>query len=161
MNTQTYLVALGSNVRGRWGRPADLLETVVLPAKLVRLSRIRTTRPLGHGRRAYANAVASIESELFPPAFLAELKAVERSHGRRAGRRWGDRILDLDIVGWSGGRWSTSTLTIPHRAFRERSFVLEPLVDIASKWRDPVTRLTARQLLARSRKARGNYSPEN
>jgi 2-amino-4-hydroxy-6-hydroxymethyldihydropteridine diphosphokinase len=38
---------------------------------------------------------------------------------------------------------------IPHPAFRQRRFVLAPLVEIAPDWRDPVTHLTARQLLAR------------
>ena len=41
---------------------------------------------------------------LDPPAMLAALKAIERDFGRRAGRRWGARVLDLDIVAWSGGR---------------------------------------------------------
>jgi len=80
---------------------------------------------------------------------LARLKAIERAFGRRPGRRWGDRVLDLDIIGWSGGIWASRGLSIPHAAFRERGFVLGPLVEIAPTWRDPVTWLTVRQLLAR------------
>ena len=80
---------------------------------------------------------------------LAHLKSVERGHGRRPGRRWGDRVLDLDIIGWSGGIWASKDLSIPHPAFRARRFVLAPLVEIVPGWRDPVMHLTARQLLAR------------
>ncbi len=112
-------------------------------------SRIQTTAPLGTGTRSYANAVALIETDLGPPALLAHLKTIERARGRRPGRRWGDRPLDLDIIGWSGGIWASRTLSIPHPAFRTRRFVLVPLVEIAPDWRDPVTNLTARQLLAR------------
>ena len=112
-------------------------------------SRIIDTPPLGPGKRRYANAVALIESDLLPPALLAHLKSIERAHGRRAGRRWGDRSLDLDIIGWSGGIWASRSLSIPHPAFRERRFVLDPLVEIAPDWRDPVTNLTVRQLRAR------------
>ena len=113
------------------------------------MSSIHTTAPLGSGLRRYANAVARIDTDLAPPALLALLKAIERAHGRRPGRRWGDRVLDLDIIGWSGGMWASPGLAVPHPAFQARSFVLAPLVEIAPDWRDPVTHLTARQLLAR------------
>lgn len=112
-------------------------------------SNLHTTRPLGPSARAYTNAVVLIETDLAPPALLAHLKAIERAYGRRRGRRWGARPLDLDIIGWSGGIWHSPTLGIPHAAFRRRRFVLAPLVEIAPDWRDPVTNLTARHLLAR------------
>ena len=160
---QSYLIALGSNRRGRSGSPRTLLrcfgalgETVWLAQStkapkscVIATSRIIETLPLGPGLRRYANAVALIETDLGPPALFAQLKAVERAYGRRAGRRWGDRVLDLDIIGWSGGIWASPGLSIPHPAFRTRRFVLAPLVEIAPDWRDPVTQLTARQLLAR------------
>jgi len=126
---------------------------------VVAASSIRTTPPLGPGKRRYANAVALIECDLDPPALLARLKTIERAHGRRAGRRWGDRPLDLDIIAWSGGIWASRTLSIPHPAFRKRRFVLEPLIEVASDWRDPVTGLTARHLLARLDRPRMVGSP--
>jgi 2-amino-4-hydroxy-6-hydroxymethyldihydropteridine diphosphokinase len=42
-------------------------------------------------------------------------------------------------------------LDVPHPRFRDRPFVLEPLVEIAPDVRDPVTGLTAKQLLSRAR----------
>ena len=90
-----------------------------------------------------------IESKHTPDTLLKKLKKIERAVGRRPGRRWGDRPLDLDIIAWSGGIWGSSALTIPHPEFRKRRFVLAPLCEIAPDWRDPVTHLTARQLLAR------------
>ena len=112
-------------------------------------SKISESRPIGPGTRSYANAVVMIESKHKPDALLKKLKQLERAHGRRPGRRWGDRPLDLDIVAWSGGIWASPGLTIPHPEFRKRRFVLAPLVEIAPDWRDPVTHLTARQLRAR------------
>lgn len=114
-----------------------------------RVSPVIETPPLGPSIRRFVNAVAQVESDLDPPLMLGHLKDVERSFGRRRGQRWGARVIDLDIVLWSGGEVRSRALTIPHAAFRERDFVLAPLAAIAPGWRDPVTGLTVRQLHAR------------
>ncbi len=57
----------------------------------------------GGAGRDFANAVVLVESELDPPQMLKRLKAIEREFGRRRGRRWGPRVLDLDLVLWTGG----------------------------------------------------------
>ena len=131
-----------------------IIRSAPAEVTLVAASTIYSSPPLGPSNRTYANAVIAVETGLKPPALLARLKTTERAWGRRAGRRWGRRPLDLDIVGWSGGIWASPGLTIPHPAFRTRRFVLSPLVDIAPDWRDPVTHRTARQLLARLDRAR-------
>ena len=108
------------------------------------------TAPIGPSLRRYANSAAVIETALEPPELLALLKRVEREFGRRAGgQRWASRVLDLDIVLWSGGPFAAPGLTIPHPLFRARGFVLDPAASIAPRWRDPVTGLTVRQLRAR------------
>jgi 2-amino-4-hydroxy-6-hydroxymethyldihydropteridine diphosphokinase len=152
---QSYLIAFGGN----HAKSRAMIATLLQQRDTVAASKIHTTAPLGPGKRHYANAVALIETDLDPPALLAQLKRIERNHGRRAGRRWGDRPLDLDIIGWSGGIWASRTLSIPHPAFRERRFVLAPLVEVAPGWRDLVTGLTSRHLLARLDKPRMVGSP--
>jgi 2-amino-4-hydroxy-6-hydroxymethyldihydropteridine diphosphokinase len=151
MDRATYLIALGSNRPGRAGAPRAVLRAAAaqLPGRLAALSPIIASAPIGPSIRRYANAAALVESDLTPPAMLAALKVIERAAGRRRGRRWGARVLDLDIVLWSGGRWHARDLTIPHAAFRTRDFVLTPATAIGPGWRDPVTGLTLRQLRAR------------
>ncbi|MGQ0661057.1 2-amino-4-hydroxy-6-hydroxymethyldihydropteridine diphosphokinase [Sphingosinicella sp.] len=144
-----YAIALGSNRRSRHGSPAATLRTALAALTPVRASAIRATPALGPAGRSFANAVAIVESQLEPDEMLAELKALERAFGRRGGRRWGPRVLDLDIILWSGGAWGGPGPTIPHPAFRERRFVLQPLAEVAPDWRDPMTGATVRQLLAR------------
>ncbi len=150
--TTSYALALGSNRRGRHGAPAQTLAAAAAALGVERLSRIRTTEALGPGGRAFANAVAHPALAARPAGLLDELKALERAFGRRPGRRWGPRVLDLDIVLWSEGSWAGAGLIIPHPEFRRRAFVLEPLGEIAPDWRDPLTGLTIRHLLARLRK---------
>jgi 2-amino-4-hydroxy-6-hydroxymethyldihydropteridine diphosphokinase len=150
MARTSYAIALGSNRRSRHGSPAATLRAALAAIDGVKaVSAIRSTPALGPAGRAFANAVAIVESRLAPDALLAELKAIERAFGRRPGRRWGPRVLDLDIVLWSGGTWAGPGPIVPHPAFRQRAFVLQPLAEVAPAWRDPVSGTTMRQLLAR------------
>lgn len=165
-----YLIALGSNVpHPRHGPPRRVLGAalVVLAEAGLRVERaspLVESAPLGPSRRRYGNGVAIVATPLAPPGLLALLKQVESAFGRRSGgRRWRARVLDLDIVLWSGGLWPRRCgrggltanrgqarsagqgapgrlpwLAIPHPAFRERGFVLGPARRIAADWRDPV-----------------------
>jgi 2-amino-4-hydroxy-6-hydroxymethyldihydropteridine diphosphokinase len=114
------------------------------------------TAPVGPSLRRYANSAAVIETNIDPPALLDLLKHIEREFGRRTGgQRWTSRVLDLDIVLWSGGAWGTRSLTIPHPLFRTRNFVLTPAATIAPRWRDPITGLSVNHLHAQlTRKGR-------
>lgn len=151
-----YLIALGSNVRhARHGWPREVLPAALARLEAEGLEIIATaptivSDPVGPSIRRYANSAAIIESAHAPRELLALLKRIEREFGRRTGgQRWRARVLDLDIVLWSGGPYEDPTLTIPHPLFRERDFVLGPASAIAPHWRDPVTDLTLRQLHAR------------
>ena len=153
---QRYLIALGSNQRHQhFGLPERVLAAALLALdcdglKLERVGPVVRSAPLGPSRRRYANGAALIKTKLKPPAMLARMKAIEAQFGRRAtGQRWSARVLDLDLVLWSGGTWSAPNLTIPHPLFRNRSFVLTPALRIAGDWRDPITGLTLRHLHAR------------
>jgi 2-amino-4-hydroxy-6-hydroxymethyldihydropteridine diphosphokinase len=135
-----YAIAIGSNrCHGRFGTPAGVVEAAI--AKLDRDFDLFDASPIllnpahGHAGRDFANAVALVEAALDPPAMLRRLKAMEREFGRRSGRRWGTRVLDLDIAAWDGGKWRSRELTIPHRHLAERAFVIGPLAMIAPNWR--------------------------
>ncbi|HEX9963547.1 MAG TPA: 2-amino-4-hydroxy-6-hydroxymethyldihydropteridine diphosphokinase [Allosphingosinicella sp.] len=149
MALTSYAIALGSNRRGRHGSPAETVRAAAAAIGAERLSAVRLTPALGPAGRGFANAAALLRSDLDPPALLARLKQVEREFGRRGGRRWGPRVLDLDIVLWSSGAWAGVGLIVPHPEFRRRAFVLEPLAELAPAWRDPITGATVRQLLFR------------
>ncbi|MCC6926516.1 2-amino-4-hydroxy-6-hydroxymethyldihydropteridine diphosphokinase [Novosphingobium sp.] len=151
-----YLIALGSNRRHpRFGRPEHVLAAALaaLEAHGIKVEALGPTirsAPIGPSLRRYANGALVAASRLEPDELLDELKAIERRFGRRTGgQRWSSRVLDLDIVLWSGGAWSSPGLTVPHAAFRERLFVLTPALPIAGTWRDPLSGRTLRQITAR------------
>lgn len=157
MVQQRYLIALGSNRRHhRHGRPEQVLQAALAALgqggiKVLAAAPVVRSAPLGPSRRRYANGAALIKTSFEPDELLDLLQSIETDFGRRrSGQRWTARVLDLDIVLWSGGAWSSPGLTIPHREFRERGFVLGPAAAIVPDWRDPLTGLSLRQLYRRS-----------
>lgn len=138
--THLYAIAIGSNrPHGRFGRPAGVVEAAVARLDeefgLFDASPIVLNAAHGGAGRDFANAVALVESGLEPPDMLSRLKSLEREFGRRRGRRWGPRVLDLDIALWSGGEFRVRGLTIPHPRLASRAFVLHPLAAIVPGWR--------------------------
>ncbi len=151
MPTTSYAIAIGSNRRGRHGAPERTVAAAIRAVGgVIAASRIIASAPVGPSVRHFANAVVLVETGESPPALLGRLKRIEHAFGRRRGQRWGARVIDLDIVLWSLGRWAEDDLTIPHPAFRTRRFVLDPLLTIAPDWRDPLTHLTVRHLAHRA-----------
>ncbi|WP_086606727.1 2-amino-4-hydroxy-6-hydroxymethyldihydropteridine diphosphokinase [Erythrobacter donghaensis] len=145
--SSTYLIAFGSNRRHHiYGPPEGVvraaMEELSAFGTVTARSPVIATPAMGAAQRRFANAAVVLESELDPPALLAALKHTERAFGRRRGQRWGDRVLDCDIILWSGGAWRSAGLAIPHPAFRQRRFVLDPACTIAPHWRGPNGALT-------------------
>jgi 2-amino-4-hydroxy-6-hydroxymethyldihydropteridine diphosphokinase len=148
-----YAIAIGSNrPHGRYGRPSGVVEAAISRLDrdfgLFDASPIMLNPAIGGAGRDFANAVAIVESDLDPGAMLRRIKAIERDFGRRRGKHWAARVLDLDIALWSGGRLGSRGLNIPHRGLEQRSFVLQPLAAIAPGWRVRGP-LTARHLAHR------------
>lgn len=152
----TVLIALGSNRRhGRHGRPEAVIAAAI--AALARhgmvitaVSQTHQTAPIGPGGRRFANAAVEVSTDVSLPALLGLLKAIEAEFGRRRGKRWGDRVLDLDIIGAGDAVLVSAGLNVPHPRLAERRFVLDPLVEIAPEWRHPRLNATVRQLRCRA-----------
>jgi 2-amino-4-hydroxy-6-hydroxymethyldihydropteridine diphosphokinase len=165
MPRTSYAIALGSNRRhGRHGAPDRVLRAALAAMADAGLTieacaPILQSAAIGPAGRGFANSVAIVSTTLDPPALLALLKRIEGAFGRRRGRRWGARVLDLDIAMWSGGRWPSGVrhagagrLAVPHSQIARRDFVLAPLTKIAPDWRDPWSARSVRQLRARLRR---------
>jgi 2-amino-4-hydroxy-6-hydroxymethyldihydropteridine diphosphokinase len=139
----------------RFGDPREVISAALAAlegagAAVNTVSPVIASPPLGPSRRRYANAAAVVESRLEPEDLLDVLQAIERDFGRRRrGARWRARVLDLDLVLWSGGPWASDRLVVPHPQFRARPFVLAPAAAIAPRWRDPLTGLSLAHLHAR------------
>lgn len=158
MQKSRFLIALGSNQRHiHHGLPPAVLKAAIAALNehkviVLQQSSIISSLPIGPSKRRYANAAAVLETRHDPIEVLSTLKSVESAFGPRRGQAWSRRVLDLDIVLWSGGAFLSShpALIIPHTQMQQRPFVLRPAAEIAPDWRDPVTGLTVRQLAYRN-----------
>jgi 2-amino-4-hydroxy-6-hydroxymethyldihydropteridine diphosphokinase len=136
----------------RHGGPEGVLRGAVEAlgelGEVEQVSAIHRTPALGPAGRSFANAALVLATDIGPLELLAAIKRIERRFGRRPGRRWGPRVLDLDIILWSQGSFRAPRLAIPHPEMARRDFVLRPLAEIAADWRDPLSGRTVRQLAA-------------
>ena len=141
-------ISLGSNMGDR---RAILHEAV---ARLAELGRLRAVSPLYEtdpvgpvDQEPFYNAVAVLDTDLDAESLLAALLAIEKSLGRVRGQRWGPRTIDLDLILHGDSVVRTAEVSVPHPRYRERRFVLEPLVAAWPEARDPdgthVSRLLA------------------
>ncbi len=128
-------LGLGSNLGDR---VANLEAAVLLlnqppESSIRRVSSIYETEPVGVVDQPwFLNAVAELETALEPPALLRWVKELEREIGRQPARRWGRRVIDIDILLYDAREARSETLTIPHRELWNRPFVLVPLAELRS-----------------------------
>ncbi len=150
------LVALGSNRNGPWGNPHETVSRALTMLnrgglRLKRASRLLQSSPFGRtDQPVFVNAVAEIATELGPVQLMQKLHHIERLAGRRRTLRWGPRTLDLDLLDYHGEiRPRPSRPTLPHPGIAERIFVLAPIMEIAPRWRHPVSQRDACTMLRR------------
>ena len=76
---------------------------------------------------------------------------IETELGRVRVEKWGERLIDIDIIFFNDEIIETSDLCIPHKHMHERNFVLEPLNEIASAFIHPKYNKTVSELLKDSK----------
>lgn len=134
------VLGLGSNLGSReaYLRAAELLlrSEVEITAR----SGLYVTPPLGPPQPDYLNAALRIEEgELDPRDVLGRTQSIENALGRRRRERWGPRVIDIDLLFWSGGTLEEPGLQIPHAGLPDRAFAIAPLLDVAPELRDRYT----------------------
>ena len=145
---RTVVVALGSNMGDRRAHLRGAIRQLRQLLADLRVSSMIETEPVGVEPQArFLNAVAVGSSQRDPEALLTELQAIEAEHERERPYPGAPRTLDLDLILVGDLRLTRPGLDLPHPRFRERRFVLEPLVELLPDVVDPVTGLRARQLL--------------
>jgi 2-amino-4-hydroxy-6-hydroxymethyldihydropteridine diphosphokinase len=117
-----------ANIREAEDRLSKLPETRILKA-----SSLYESEPLGDAKTWFVNNVLEIETDFEPDELLKRTRGIETTMGRKRvkGKRWGSRIIDLDILLFDNQTVSKRTLKIPHPEMHKRRFVLLPLSELA------------------------------
>ena len=115
---------------------------------MVNLSPIYQTTPWGVAEQQedYYNQVIQIKTNHYPFELLSITQNIEKLMGRNQKGDFRPRVADISIILFNDWQIHSELLTIPHKRFRERKFVLLPLEAIAKDIIDPVTQLTIQEL---------------
>jgi 2-amino-4-hydroxy-6-hydroxymethyldihydropteridine diphosphokinase len=127
-------IALGSNVGDKRANIARAIELLTARGDVVLVQRSRDYRSAPWGvleQDWFVNAVITVATELGPHDLLARCQDVEKEMGRVRLKRWGPRVIDVDVLTYRDQRINDPDLIVPHPFIAERGFVLVPLREVA------------------------------
>ena len=136
-------LSLGSNIGDRVGyvQQATSLLGACENINIVSTSSFYETEPWGmESENWFVNAVIQITTTLEPEQLLAECQRIENQLGRKRTDKnveYSDITIDIDIIFYDNIIINTPTLTIPHKHFHRRVFMLIPMLEIAPDFVHP------------------------
>ena len=133
--TIAYL-GLGSNL-GRRSRNLSAARRRLRQtgARILRQSRVIETDPWGVADQPrFLNQVLQVDWRGTPRQLLKVAKLVERAGGRKPARRWGPRVIDVDILLFGEERIHMRELVIPHPRIGQREFVVDGLRELGVQY---------------------------
>ena len=143
-----YAVGLGSNLGDRLGYLREALKRLKEVSRIQGVGGLWVTAPQGvEDQPPFFNTALILSTDRSPLALLEMLLQIEDQMGRIRDRRWGPRVIDLDLLlEASGAVVDHPRLSLPHPRMHERAFVLAPLREIAPNWLHPLLGLTVQEL---------------
>ena len=143
-------LSLGSNLNDRYANLQRAIAALQKHFTITAISPVYLTEPWGDtDQPAFLNICVAAATTTPPLDALRLIKALEADMGREPTRRWGPRLIDIDILFYDKLILADQELTIPHPRIAERAFVLAPLADIIPDFLHPQTGETIEEMLDR------------
>ncbi len=141
---------LGTNIGNRTKHLTDakvLLEK--FEVKITQQSSVYETAAWGKtDQQDFYNQVVEVATKHAPEDLLTTILSIEKDLGRVRNEKWGERIIDIDILYYNDLISHSQHLSIPHPQLHERRFTLAPLAELAPTFSHPILKKTSEQLLA-------------
>lgn len=143
-----YLL-LGTNLGERLEnlkRAAEILETFNMT--IVDYSSVYESAPWGKEDQPwFLNMVLRVDTLISANKLLDACLETERRMGRIREEKWGERIIDVDILYTENEVIEENDLIVPHPSITDRKFTLMPLVEISPNEVHPTIGKTNTELL--------------
>lgn len=133
MQEHEVVISLGTNLGDRLKNLKNALSNIKGCGRILNKSRIFCSHPWGYdSENEFLNMGLVIKTSLEPMQLLEKLKSIEKKMGRapKLKQTYQDRIIDLDILIYSGFTLDIEELSIPHPKIKERKFSLLILKDL-------------------------------
>ena len=149
----TVYVQLGSNLWDRENLIYDAVQQISnLVGNVIVQSKIYESMPWRvEGQENYLNQIIQVTTSLSPDETMLVLLKIENDLGRVRVEKWGERLIDLDIIFFNNEIIETPDLCVPHKHMHQRNFVLMPLNEIASGFIHPKYKKSVSQLFKESK----------
>lgn len=145
-------IGIGSNLGDRKANFFEAIDRVqkIPGTRVLKQSSLYESEPLGDAKTWFVNGVIELETECRANELLKRLQQVEAAMGRKrvSGKRWGSRIMDLDILFFNSEIINKRNLKVPHPELQNRRFVLLPLSELAPQLVHPKLAASISGLLA-------------
>ena len=140
---------LGTNLGDRLSnleQATAVLKTYEL--SIVDYSSIYESAPWGNEKQGwFLNMVLRVDTIHEPESLLNACLSAEQQMGRKRYKKWGERLIDIDVLYYDNLILESERLTLPHPGIPIRRFTLQPMVEVAPNEFHPVLHLSQKHLL--------------
>lgn len=142
------IFGLGSNLNKPVMQLQNALNNLSMYFALQKVSNTYKSQSLlKDNQEDYYNITVLAKTDKTPQEILSITQKIEKDMGRIKLKKWGERVIDIDIIDYNREIFKSDNLEIPHNQMIYRSFVLKPLQDIMPDYIHPELKISVQDMI--------------